>query len=535
MKRFFGYKNFFVLLLSALFLFCATACSNPQNEKNPTPGELTEYENTNETPKDGGVLRLALIGAQTLNPILAENENNLYVLKLIYDGLFRTTPTDLTEPVLCESYSISPDGLSYELTLKSGVSFHDGSLLTAADADATLSLLLASEGIYQNRLSCIASHHSRDMTLYITLKYPVINFTALLDFPILPAESVSTPAVKFVPNGTGRYKVQSYKQNKELYLSVNENYHMAFTPHIPAITVYLLRDAATAVSMLENLQIDLLPSQAINLDEYTPKRSLASAEFSGGSFTFIGMNNQHPAFLSANTRNAVKLCINQQAIMDACTILYADVAELPVHANSFWYNSELPAPAYNPENARNYLLDDGWSDTDGDGVPDKLVYGEKTDLSVTVLVNEENQTRKKIAEQVCRNLRDIGFVATLQAVPFETYREKISTRAYDIFVGEVSFSANYDLSFLLKTDQNYFGFSSERADQSLNALPLLESTSQKQQLFYELMDAVQSEVPFVGVYFENHVMVFDKRLSGAILPAASDLFYSIDKWFLTAQ
>ncbi len=532
MKKFFTIKKFFILLVFALFLCNLFGCDSNKGETIQKPHELTAYENHNEKPQSGGTLRLALIDSKNLNPILSVNQNNLYVLKLIFDGLFQKTPNDVVEPVLCDSYTISPDGLSYEFKIKKGVSFHNGSALTAEDVDASLSLLLAAEGVYKNRLSQIESHKANGMTLYVTLKRPVVNFTSMLDFPVLSKKDIGIAAMSYVPNGTGRYKVQSYKKSKELYLSLNQNYHLPFEPYISDILVYLVKDATTAVSMLENLQIDLLPSSVINLNEYTPKRNLSSVSFASGRFTFLGVNNQQPALLSSSTRKALAHALDRALLLNDCMIQYAKPADFPVPPTSFWYNNQSSETVYSTEISQDLLNEAGWRDTDGDGVLEKEVYGETVPLSFEILVNQENAVRMKIATQVQRYLQEVGVVSRVLAVPFEQYKEKIAQGDYDIFVGGVTLSDNYDLSFLLKTEANSCGISNERMDQTFNALCLMEGTAQKQQLFYELCDVFKQEMPIVSLYFEYDALVFDDRLKGAIMPAGSDIFYGIEKWFL---
>ncbi len=159
----------FVLLLCISSLFLLSGCeSGSSTNIVQTPKQVTEYQNTNEKPQSGGTLRLAMTGAASLNPILADNLNNLYVLRLVFDGLFTVAPDDSIEPSLCESYVIQPDGIHYELTVKSGVSFHNGTKLTAQDVDATLTFLQQNEGLLQNSLADIAEHRAEGMKLYIT-------------------------------------------------------------------------------------------------------------------------------------------------------------------------------------------------------------------------------------------------------------------------------------------------------------------------------------------------------------------------------
>lgn len=522
----------FVLLLCISSLFLLSGCeSGSSTNIVQTPKQVTEYQNTNEKPQSGGTLRLAMTGAASLNPVLADNLNNLYVLRLVFDGLFTVAPDDSIEPSLCESYVIQPDGIHYELTVKSGVSFHNGTKLTAQDVDATLTFLQQNEGLLQNSLADIAEHRAEGMKLYITLKQPVINFPALLTFPVLSAADLSASPAEYIPNGTGRYKVQSYQKSKTLYLSANENYHEAFAPYITNIEVSLLKDAATAVTMLENLQIDLLPSDVINLREYTPKRNLSSAEFFRGQFTFLGVNNQRPALLSSLTRTALAVSLDKAGLLNAATVKSAKPVDLPFAPASCWNNGQLSDITYDAGYARSLLADAGWAASEENGILTQEIYGEKTKLDLEILVNRENQTRQRLAAQIKDYFAAAGVASHVTSVSFEEYERRVAAKQFDLVLGSVSLSENYDPSFLFKTDNNPFGISIEDVDQTLNALALKENTSQKQLLYYELDEVLKTEMPMITLYAEYNILVFDSRLKGEIIPSGTDIFYGIERWF----
>lgn len=525
-------KKIVSLCLVALFLCFLPGCSSKPQEQEPGIRQVTDYENHNETPRKGGTLRLALAGMAELNPLLAENDNNLSVFKLVYDSLFQRTPSEVTEPVLCENFTVSADGLLYEFTVKSGVGFHNGDALTASDVEATLNMIFATENHYRERLSVISSFYSQGQVLSVTLQYPVANFTALLDFPILSENDISNyNGLSYVPNGTGRFKVQSYKKSKELYLSVNENYFREFSPYIENISVMLLKDNASAVTMLENLQIDVLTSDVVNLNEYTPKRNLSSVEYTGGHFTFIGINNQKPAFLSAGTRTALSGAVSRKDLVTSASVTYAAVADVPVPSGSFWNGSGVP-DALEGAQVKTRLIEDGWHNVDTSNLPEKEVYGEVVTLQPEILVNSDNPTRVKVAEQVKTMWNVAGIQAYVTALPFEDYRARVEAMDYDVFVGGVSVLENYDLSFLLRTNANFCGVSNERIDLLLTDISLCGKDIESQRLFYELCDVLKSEMPLVGLYFENDILIFDSRVRGAITPSGSDAFYGFDFWFL---
>ncbi len=528
-------KRYMALCMVVLILCFASGCTSDIDKEGAELKQVTNYEMSDQAPQPGGILRLAMCGVTSLNPLLMQDKNNIYVMQLIYDGLFTRTAQDAVENVLCENYVVSPNGMSYEFYLKDGVTFHSGAKLTAADVEASLAFLMESSALYQNRFASIDTYHADGNKLVVTLYEPVINLAALFDFPVISKQDLegNYNALSYVPNGTGRYKVQSYKQSKELYLTVNENYHLPFSPNIQDIQVYLLKNVETAVSMLENMQIDLLPSGVIHLREYTPKRNLSFVEFSSGKYTFIGINNQRPAMLSPITRSALSAALDKESMLTSCQISYAKAADVPIPIGSYWNNGQTPQPL-DKQQVASRLAEDGWRDMDTNDVFEKDVYGEMTELCPEILVNADNPARVKIAETVKQSWNAVGIPAVVKSVPYEEYMERIQAKEYDVFIGSVQISANYDLSFLLKTDANPCGISIEDIDRILVLLARQDAETQKQQLYHELCDVLRQNVPVIGLCFEQDVLAFDERLKGEITPSDADIFYGIENWFLTA-
>src|SRR5947209_6302197 len=86
-------------------------------------------------PKRGGSLRLGDNGdITTFEPYATSTNWDIWTMLLVYDQLTRPTTDGLSiEPSLARSWDISPDGKTYTFHLNHGVTFHDGSELTAHD------------------------------------------------------------------------------------------------------------------------------------------------------------------------------------------------------------------------------------------------------------------------------------------------------------------------------------------------------------------------------------------------------------------
>ncbi|MCC6703502.1 MAG: ABC transporter substrate-binding protein [Thermomicrobiales bacterium] len=87
----------------------------------------------------GGTLRVAIIGEP---PTLDQHQTTAEITAIIsycmFEGLFTYDSGYLAVPELLESYTVSDDKLTWNMTLRSGVPFHDGSILTSADAVASV-------------------------------------------------------------------------------------------------------------------------------------------------------------------------------------------------------------------------------------------------------------------------------------------------------------------------------------------------------------------------------------------------------------
>lgn len=530
--------------ICCLFSFCA--CS-PMQEPEETPSQPKKYENQNEIPQDGGTLKLCLYETDTLNPLISQNSENIKTLSLIYDGLFRVNSDFSYEPNVCESYTVSDDGLVYRFSIRKNISFHDGSRLSAADVEFSFRLLTEAESPYAAKLSDIKSHSASASEWVVELKRPVANFPALLNFPILSERSAASPKqaiqnkTEYIPNGTGIYKVQSYQKNKELWLTKNEIYHRGTSPHIGTILMYLVQDKNAAITMFENMQVDFLSSGVINPQEYTPKRNAVSVDFNSNRFVFLAMQNENSALSTPATRRALSAAINREAIVSELLSERAVACAIPLHPSSwlyqpdFLYQVDSETETYSPERSRELLTEDGWNDSNNDGILERVSNGGSDTLELTLLVNRENSLRTKLAAQIKQALENIGVRITLQTVSFEEYSRRLNQKQFDLAICEVDFSANCDLKFLLETGYNFCGISIEELDTLMKEADRSENAAQTQMYYRQMCQILREQMPLAGLYFRNASVVFDESLKGNIAPSESNPFHNISEWFLAEK
>lgn len=532
-------KRLFSLLMVIFTVICVSSCANGSKTETESdtadPYEIAQTEN--EAPVRGGILNLCIYEVDSLNPLTTQNESNLDVLRLMFDGLFKVNSDYSVENSLCESYTVSEDGLKYSFKIKNDIKFHDGTPLSAKDVDASFALLKEASVPYAYRFSAVESTSATQTTWDVTLTEPVINFPALLDFPILPSKDAHTENnitdITYIPNGTGLYKVYDYKETKELYLSINENHFSGNLPHIPEIKVYLVSDKETAISLFENLYVDILPDSTVNLDEYTPKRhKTKSVAFPKNSFTFLGLNNQKPILLSAKVRTAIATAIDKNAIVNDSRTHISVAADIPINKYSVYYNKNIEPVVFDKNKAAELLKEDGFAKKEGSNILEKTIYDEVNTTSVDILVNSENPLRLKIAEHIKASLEPIGFYVTISSVDFDTYKERIENKEYDMFIGHINIAQNNDLSFMLQTDKNMFGYSSSKIDLCLSQLKVMSNQTAISGAFSDLCTYLAEDMPIIGLYYDNGTLLCAKEIKGNMNPAESNVFINIHEWFI---
>src|ERR1700739_2616484 len=73
-----------------------------------------------------------------LDPTKGMNLISRIYSQMVFDTLFALDSHLVPRPLMVDSETVSPDGLTYTFTLRQGLKFHDGSPVRAADGVAAL-------------------------------------------------------------------------------------------------------------------------------------------------------------------------------------------------------------------------------------------------------------------------------------------------------------------------------------------------------------------------------------------------------------
>ena len=171
----------------------------------------------------------------SLDPYQITAAGTREVMFNVFEGLVKPDKDGNFKDAVASSHEVSDDGLTYTFTLRDGVKFHNGEIVTADDvlysfktcADTTVNSSVASA------LSDIAGEKADGNTVTITLKEPLSSFlSAVSSVSIVPADYTDQASA---PVGTGPYRFVSRSVQDNAVFERNDDYYGKL-PQIKTVT-----------------------------------------------------------------------------------------------------------------------------------------------------------------------------------------------------------------------------------------------------------------------------------------------------------
>ena len=496
-------KKLLPLALSLTLLF--TGCHAPESP--PELPELPSDSQTEQIPEDIP-FQLAVYDRYSLHPVLAGNRANLALAPLLYEPLFSLNASFEAEHILCERSSVSEDGLIWTLNLRQNITFSDGTPLTGELVAAALNTARQPGSRFASRLRGISHISGEGTTVTITLSAPNGALPTLLDIPIASNDSDR-------PAGTGPYLLKEEKGAPVLIARADHWQNLS----LPAAEIPLrsVSKSDELILSFESGDVALVDVDLMGTNSLGYSGSYETWDYATTSMLYLGFNTHSGPCRDVRVRRALALAIDRESIAQVDFARHAVPAALPAHPNSALYDRTLASElSYDPEE-----------------VMAQLTALNMTGREIRIVVNSENTARAAAAERIAGQLHDTGMKVTLEKLAFEDYTLALEQGRFDLYLGEVLLTADFDLSALLLPDGplNYSRWSDAAVSPLLSVFRSSEGTQRSinARLLY---GHLAQEVPIAPICFKNGcVLTRWGRLSG-LEPVRGNVFYHLDGWII---
>ncbi|MGD0627884.1 MAG: ABC transporter substrate-binding protein [Terracidiphilus sp.] len=533
-------SRFSVKFVAATLAAFATACAGQAAPR--LPGELAwtiGYD-----PK-------------TFDPAKVDDQESELVRYLTAGVLLRfNRATQNVEPQLAESWDLSADGRTVVFKLRAGLQFSDGSRLTANDAAWSIRrVLLPATGapVAEEFLSAsgVTVDTPDERTLIVHLPQRVIGIGKAFDeVAIEPAERPSEGRVT-----AGPFVVADYRRSQYVRLHRNPHYSErdgkgAGLPYATGIRLDILDNHEQEIRLFERGEYDVIDSLPPDYFGLLKQKAPNAVRDLGPSLNTEQIwFNQSPGaplptwektwFQSQAFRVAISRAIHRA---DLARIAYEGHAT-PAYsfispANGAWYNRAISVPHEDVSAAKAALAGAGfrWNGSlleDAAGHPVKF----------SILTNEGNAARFKMATLIQEDLKAIGVQVTVVALDFPALIERLMhTQDYEaclLGLENVDPDPNAMMNVWLSSSPNHQWNPSEKTpatawEAEIDHLMNLQASSLKDAERKQAVDRVQQIVAdqqaFIYLVYPNALYAVSPKLEG-VQPAVLEpgLVWNIQK------
>lgn len=298
----------------------------------------------------------------TIHPARAYRDIDWAVVHSIFDALVGFDAEGELRPIAAESFELIDD-VTWEVTLRSGLVFHDGSPVTSAAILRGFDLITGSDSLVSDVFGIVESvEEVDDLTARIQVHAPS---------PWLPAQMASWHVLipqDFSPEqpiGSGPYVFEHWNVGEDIALRRFTEYQSSATKGTAIaenVTYHFVPEATTRISNVLSGSSDIasfLPIDA--LGAFDSGEATLRHEQVAGSW-FIRIATDTAPFDDARVRRALNLALDLDSFVGVLVHEGSERLASLYPKVGMGFDNNLPAYAYDPEQAQALLAEAGYED-----------------------------------------------------------------------------------------------------------------------------------------------------------------------------
>lgn len=543
--------KFGLILMSAVI--SAKLWAGPKN---------SELFNPN-APK-GGVFT-EMLGAEppNLNPLSYEDLYATFIFAYTVPQLLtRNSKTYEWEPYFAESWIEAKDGKTITFKLREGLVWQDGQPLTAEDVKFSWEAIFnpaygaAPKIPYVEGFEKVEALDARTVKFTTKKKY-FGNFEAAAVLSILPkhiyGDPTKGPKITKDVIGAGPYMLEKWDVGQKIVLKRNPRFFGYSDPNFKPlynfdkIVFRPVKDATVRIEMMKKGDADFVGISMVSPEDY--EKRAVGPEWSGKaqkkkietlipkSRPFLGFNLKNELFKEKATRLAMTHLCNRELMIEKFRFGYSVPAPGPWHYKSEYAPPNAPALKYDPKKAAELLNSAGWSDSDKDGVLDRLINGKKTDFRFTLAY--ANKDSEKYWTTYKEDLARAGIRMELRLMEWNAFQKMLDDRSFDMIAmawggGSVDFYPKqiWHSSSANGGGSNFISYSNPKVDKLIEEGGAELDKKKRIAIYHKIFNEIAADAPYVFLWDGKYEFYLH---SGRMGMKSTHLPYSVGQegWWLT--
>lgn len=435
------------------------------------------------------------------------------------------TLTGETHWRLAQSADYSDDLKSITVKLREGLTWSDGSALTAEDVAYSFELIKKApafdvRGIWSggNLQAVVASNPT---TVTFTLAEADSTFLwNLTSYHIVPKKVWSqveelTTFTNPNPIGSGPMTQVSYRKPQQMELCRNPHYYLKGQPHLDCILMRSYNDNSQIQPALIKGEIDWGSNFVADIENTFVKQDPQHHHFwyPANDAIHLYLNTQRTPFDDVKVRQALSVALDRELIVDIAAYGYPTVNFNPSGIGEF-YHSYLDTAIskkyqsltqFDQQRASELLDQAGLVDRNGDGWRD-LADGNTFEFTIDVVNGWTDWIQ--VVQMVTEYYQEIGIKAEVKTVDWAVYDANLRQANYDVAINWSKVASNPILTY-----QEYFlssrqgkswhaghGVHSPEIDALIDSFGKTADKGQQNAILSQLQEFTAQQMPFVPLY-----------------------------------
>ena len=345
-----------------------------------------------------------------------------HVHEPLIQSTLTVTNTDLTIGYdLATGYSVSEDGLTWQVTIRRDAKFTDGEPLTAEDVAFTYNTVKETSSVNDfTMLDHAEATDDETVIFHMTRPFSIWPYT-MAEVGILPEHAYDSATYGTEPVGSGRYILKQWDKGQQVILEANPDYY-GEAPKMKQVTILFMEEDAAFLAA-QSGQVDLAYTSATYSEEEVEGYTLAayeSVDNRGLNLPAIPETTDSEGRAVGNdftsdvlVRRAINIGVDRQEMIDHVLNGYGSPA-YSVCDQIPWYN-EASEVSYDPEGAAALLDEAGWV-LGEDGVREK----DGVQAKMNLLYSNGDSVRQALAADFADQMEELGIICTIEGVGWDT-------------------------------------------------------------------------------------------------------------------
>lgn len=243
-------------------------------------------------------------------------------------------------------------------------------------------------------------------------------------------------------------------------------------------------------------------------------------------YTYVGWNEKNELFKSSKVRRALTMAIDRSRLIRQN--LNGKGVEItgPFFFGSSEYNPTLAPIPYDPDLAKLLLAEAGWSDSDANGVLNKVINGKDEPFRFTLIYYVKDAVGKINCEQIAQFLKQIGVQVDLNGLDVADISQNFEDKSFDAIYLSWSLGSPpedprqlwHSEGALVKGSSNMIGFQNMEVDRLIERLQYESDLDTRKNLFWRMHDVLYKEQPYSFLFSPMSTLIWWSNLRNIFIP-----------------